>query len=129
VKSIKVTDLSAIRNELKRYKSGKKFDINQFNQVARLAWLGKVVMQPLDPQDPECKAYLLFADHPDALSGHFLNPDQDLVGAMHIVDGEQGEALAKIIEQGVHDRAALYQELAQRDFYFPHFFKPEDSDR
>ena len=50
MKSIKVTNLGEIRNELNKYKKGKKFDIHQFNQIARLAWLGKIVMQPLDPE-------------------------------------------------------------------------------
>lgn len=128
MKSIKVTDLGAIRNELNKYKKGKKFDITQFNQVARLAWLGKVVMQPLDPLDAECKAYLLYADYPDTLAGHFLDVDEEIIGHIHIVDGEQGGALAKIVELGVRERAALYQDLARRDFYFDHFFEKNNAD-
>jgi hypothetical protein len=46
MKSLKISNLGEIRNELNKYKKGKKFDIHQFNQVARLAWLGKLVIQP-----------------------------------------------------------------------------------
>ncbi len=126
MKSIKVTNLGEIRNELNKYKRGKKFDIHQFNQVARLAWLGKIVMHPLDREDAECKAFLLYCDFPDEFQNHFLDVDQDLVGQMHIVDGEQAEALAQILRQGIEERAQLYQGLRQRDFYFDQFYKPRD---
>ncbi len=128
MKSIKVTDLGAIKNELRKYKAGVKFDINQFNQVARLAWLGKVVLQPLDPEDPDCRAMLLYVQEPEGLADHLLNLDADLVGRMHIVDGEQAQALIKILEQGVQERARQYQELNQRDFYFPHFYRPDEDE-
>ncbi|HKK14907.1 MAG TPA: hypothetical protein VKA14_09625 [Gammaproteobacteria bacterium] len=124
-KSIKVTDLGTIKNELNKYKKGQKFTIPQFNEIARLAWLGKVVMQPLDPVDPECQSYLVFVDHPDPLPGHFLpTTDEELVGGIHIVSAEQGDALAKVIERGVHERAAIYESLGQRDFYFDYFYQP-----
>ncbi len=129
MKSIKVTDLGAIKNELRKYKAGVKFDINQFNQVARLAWLGKVVLQPLDPEDPECRAMLVYVQEPEGLAAHILNLDADLVGRMHIVDGEQAQALIKILEQGVQERARQYQQLDQRDFYFPHFYRPEQDEQ
>ncbi|HQU16043.1 MAG: hypothetical protein B7Z66_01040 [Chromatiales bacterium 21-64-14] len=128
MKSLKVTNLGEIRNELNKYKKGKKFDIWQFNQVARLAWLGKLTLQPLDSEDAECKAYLAYVAYPDELAAHFLEPDEDLMGHMHIVDGDQAAALAKVIEQGVRERAALYQELRQRDFYFGHFFAQDTPD-
>ncbi len=121
--SIKLTDIGSLKNELRKYKAGKKLDIAQFNQVARLAWLGKLVIQPLDPADPECKAWLVFVDHPDELAGHVLNLDADLVGQMHIIDAQQGEALIKALELGVKERAALYQDLDQRDFYFQNFYQ------
>lgn len=127
MKSIKVSNLGEIRNELNKYKKGKKFDIRQFNQMARLAWLGKITLQPLDPQDPECKAYLLYADYPDELAAHFLDLDQDLVGHIHIVDGEQGDALAEVLRAGVEERARLYQELSRNDFYFRHFYKSAEA--
>jgi len=126
MKSIKVTNLGEIRNELNKYKKGKKFDIHQFNQIARLAWLGKIVMQPLDPEDPETKSYLLYADYPDALAEHILDTDQELIGQMHIVDAQQGDALAGILRAGVEERAKMYQELRRNDFYFRHFYKADE---
>ena len=128
MKSIKLTDISAVKNELRKYKHGKKFDINQFNQVARLAWLGKLTLQPLDAQDQESRAMLVHVDYPDELIDHILNTDQDLVGHIHIVDGEQADALVKIMELGVRERIVLYQDLQQRDFYFDHFYKPSRED-
>ncbi len=128
MKSIKVTDISTIKNDLRKYKKGKKFDINQFNQVARLAWLGKLTMQPLDPEDPSCESFLVYVDYPEDLPGHFLATDEDLVGRIHIVDSEQGKALIQVLELGVKERAALYQDLRQRDFYFNFFYQPSDGD-
>lgn len=124
MKSIKVTNLGEIRNELNKYKRGKKFDIHQFNQVARLAWLGKIVMHPLDREDAECKSFMLYCDFPDDFQNHFLDVDQDIVGQMHIVDGEQAEALTQILRTGMEERAALYRGLRQRDFYFDQFYRP-----
>lgn len=128
MKSIKVTNLGEIRNELNKYKRGKKFDIHQFNQVARLAWLGKIVMHPLDREDPDCKSFMLYCDFPDNFQNHFLDVDQDLVGQMHIVDGEQAEALTQILRLGMEERAGLYQSLRQRDFYFDQFYRPRGKD-
>jgi len=128
MKSIKITDISTIKNQLRKYTAGKKFDINQFDQIARLAWLGKVVLQPLEPTDPDCKSLLVYAEYPDDMVEHFLRTDDDLLGHMHIVDAEQGAALIKILEQGVKERAALYADLKQRGFYFDHFYKPDDKD-
>jgi len=124
MKSMKIANIGEIRNELNKYKKGKKFDINQFNQVARLAWLGKIVMQPLDPQDAECKAFLVYIQEPEELAAHFLDTDQELSGGMHIVDGEQAEALIEILRGGVEERAKLYEDLSRSDFYFRHFYKP-----
>ena len=126
MKSIKVTNLGEIRNELNKYKRGKKFDIHQFNQVARLAWLGKIVMHPLYREDPECKSFMLYCDFPEEFQNHFLDFDQDLLCQMHIVDGEQAEALTQILRLGMEERAALYQSLRQRDFYFDRFYKSRD---
>ena len=128
ISQIKVADVGQLKNELRKYKSGRKFDIHQFNQVARLAWLGKVTLQLLDAEDPACKSLLVYVDFAEALPTHFLNTDEDLVGRMHIVDAEQGEALIKIVEQGVRERAALYQDLKQRDFYFDHFYDAGDDE-
>jgi len=126
MKSIKITEVGNVKNQLRKYTAGKKFDINQFDQIARLAWLGKVVMQPLEPTDPDCKSLLLYADYPEDMAEHFLRTDDDLLGHMHIVDAEQGQALIKILEQGVKERAALYADLKQRGFYFDHFYEASD---
>lgn len=128
MKSIPVTDVGQIKNELNKYRRGKKLEIRQFNQAARLAWLGKVTMMPLDPEDPAVKAYLIFIDFPDGLSARFLNIDEDLVGRIFILDGEQGRFLAEIVEQGVAERAALYEGLNRRDFYFDKFYQPGTDD-
>jgi hypothetical protein len=125
MKSLKVTNIGEIRNELNKYKRGRKFDIHQFNQVARLAWLGRVVMQPLDPQDAETRSFLIYIQEPDELAAHFLNADQELIGAMHIVDGEQAEALIQVLRSGVEERAKLYEDLSRSDFYFRYFYRPE----
>lgn len=126
MKSIKISNLGEIRNELNKYKKGKKFDIHQFNQMARLAWLGKIVMQSLDPLDEKCESFLLYCEYPDEFQAHFLDTDQDLVGQMHIVDGEQALALSRILQQGVEERALLYQDLRRRDFYFGEFYRPKE---
>lgn len=126
MKSLKITNLGEIRNELNKYKKGKKFDIHQFNQIARLAWLGRVVMQPLDPQDPDCRSFLVYVQEPDELAAHFLNTDQELTGAMHIVDGEQGQALIQVLRSGVQERAKLYEDLSRSDFYFRHFYRSSE---
>jgi hypothetical protein len=128
MKSIKLTDVGQIKNELNKYKKGKKLDIRQFNQAARLAWLGKLVLMPLDLEDPETKSYHVYVEYPDPFVAHFLDLDDDLGGHLFILDSEQGHYLAEIIEQGVRDRAALYEDLNRRDFYFKKFYRPEDQD-
>jgi len=128
MKSLKVSNLGEIRNELNKYKKGKKLDIRQFNQAARLAWLGKAVMQPLDPTDAECNAYLMYLDFPEALGEKILDLDEDLVGRIHILDGEQGDALLETMRNGFNERAKLYQELDKSDFYFRHFYA-SDADK
>jgi hypothetical protein len=126
MKALKITNIGDIRNELNRYRRGRKFDIHQFNQVARLAWLGRIVMQPLAPEDPDCKSFLVFVQEPDELAAHFLDTDRDLAGAMHIVDGEQAEALIQVLRSGVEERAKLYEDLSRSDFYFRYFYRPRD---
>ncbi len=124
MKQIKLTDAGQIRNELNKYRKGRKLDIRQFNQAARLAWLGKAVMMPLEPEDPDTKSFLVYLDHPDALAAHFLNLDEDLVGHIFILDAEQAQYLVEIVEQGVRERAALLQDLDRREFYFDKFYHP-----
>ncbi len=124
MKNIKLTDVGQIKNELNKYKKGKKLDIRQFNQAARLAWLGKAVMMPLDVEDPDTKSYLVYLDYPDPFAAHFLNLDDDLVGHIFILDAEQGHFLAEIVQQGVRDRAALHEDLDKREFYFGKYYQP-----
>lgn len=122
MKTIKIKQVGNLKNELRKYTAGKKLDINQFDQMARLAWLGKLIFQPLEPTDPNCKSLMVYAEFPSEFQEHFLKTDDDLVGCMHIVDAIQGEALIKIMEQGVNERAVLYADLKQRGFYFDHFY-------
>jgi len=125
MKTIKIKEVGNLKNELRKYTAGKKLDINQFDQMARLAWLGKLIFQPLEPTDPSCKSLMVYAEFPSEFQEHFLRTDDDLVGCMHIVDAEQGAALIKVMEQGVSERAVLYADLKQRGFYFDHFYNPK----
>jgi len=124
MKGIQITDLSALRNDLAKYKKGKKLGIRQFNQAARLAWLGKAVLSPLDPEDPECKSWLLYLQRPEGLAEHCLVIDEDLLQYIHILDAEQGAHLAAALEQGVQERAAGLDALNRRDFYLEKYFDP-----
>lgn len=126
-RSIPIADLGTLKNELARYKKGKKLDIRLFNQVARLAWLGRVVLCPLDPEDPQCKSWLLHLQPPEGLAAQIIRVDEDLNGMpfasqIHILDAEQGAALAAIFHEGMAQRARDLQALEQRDFYFEKFF-------
>jgi hypothetical protein len=51
MKTIGVADLGTLKNELRKYKHGRKLDIRQFNQAARLAWLGLLTLSPLERRD------------------------------------------------------------------------------
>ena len=124
-KTIPLADVGALRNELAKYKKGKKLDIRQFNQVARLAWLGRVVLSPLDPEDPDNRAWLLHLERPEGIAGEVLIVDEDLFQRIHILDAEQGEHLAAILRQGVSERAEVLEALNRRDFYFDKYFKPD----
>ena len=126
MKTINLTDVGALRNELAKYRKGKKLDIRQFNQAARLAWLGKVVLSPLDPEDADTKSWLLYVQRPEGLAEHELVVDEDLYQFIHILDAEQGGHLAAILEQGVRERAAALEELNRRDFYFEKYFEKKD---
>lgn len=104
MKGIPINDPGALRNELAKYKRGKKLDIRQFNQAARLAWLGRAVLSPLDPEDPDCKAWLLYLQRPEGLAEHCLVVDEDLLQFIHILDAEQGRtswpSWAKVSRRG-----------------------------
>ena len=129
MKSMKIANIGEIRNELNKYKKGKKLDIHQFNQVARLAWLGKIVMQPLDLEDPDCKSFLVYIQEPEELAAHFLDTDQELTGGIQIIDGEQAMAMVEIMRSGVEERAKLYEDLSRSDFYFRYFYQPGQEDK
>ncbi len=123
MKSIKVTDIGQLKNELNKYKRGKKLDIRQFNQAARLAWLGLITLSPLDPDDPECLAWLLHVRAPEGFAAHFIDVDEDVLNQIHILDSEQGRHLADIMRQGLTQRAEELQALDRRDFYFGRYFQ------
>jgi hypothetical protein len=126
--TINLTDVGALRNELNKYRKGKKLGIRQFNQAARMAWLGKVVLAPLDPEDPDCRAWLLYVQRPEGLAEHCLVVDEDLLEGIHVLDGEQGTHLAGILELGVRERAATLDALNRRDFYLDRYFDaPKDA--
>ena len=130
MKGIKIVDAGNIKNELAKYKKGKKLDIRLFNQVARLAWLGRIVLCPLDPEDPDFKAWLLHLQPLEGLAAELIHVDEDLNGVpfasqIHILDAEQGAHLAAIFRDGMQRRARDLQALAQRDFYFEKYFAPE----
>ncbi len=122
MKNIGLTDVGALRNELNKYRKGRKLGIRQFNQAARMAWLGKIVLAPLDPEDPDNRAWLLYVQRPEGLAEHCLVLDEDLLEGIHILDGEQGRHLAGILELGVKERAAALEELNRRDFYLDRYF-------
>ena len=126
MKSIDIADIGALKNELRKYKLGKKLDIGQFNQAARLAWLGRIVLSPLDPEDPECRAWLLHFERPEGLAGEILELDAELLGRIHILDAEQGERLAEILREGFETRAKELATLSKRDFYLGKFFRAKD---
>ena len=83
------------------------------------------MLSPLDPEDPECKAWLLYLQRPEGLAEHCLVIDEDLLQYIHILDAEQGAHLAAILEQGVKERAAGFDALNGRDFYLEKYFDPD----
>jgi len=130
MKTIAVTDVGKLRNELNKYRKGKKLDIRLFNQVARLAWLGKVVLCPLDPEDPECKAWLLHLQPLEGLAAEIIRVDEDLNGMpfasqIHVLDAEQGGHLAALLRDGMAHRARELEAVAKREFYFEKYFNRE----
>jgi hypothetical protein len=129
MKEIKLTDVGQLKNELAKYKKGKKLDIRLFNQVARLAWLGKIVLSPLDPGNPECKAYLLHLQPLEGLQREIVTLDEDLNGMpfasqIHVLDAEQGDRLAGIFRAGMQHRVRELETLNGREFYLENFFEP-----
>lgn len=125
MKNIGIADMGALRNELRKYRHGRKLDIRQFNQAARLAWLGLVTLSPLDPEAPDCRAWLLHLERPQGIAAEVLALDEDLLGRIHVLDGEQGERLAEILREGFEARAGEVAALERRDFYLARFFHEE----
>ena len=128
MKSIPITDVSSLKNELKKYKMGKKLEIPRFNQLARMAYLGLLVMTPLDPEDPSCKSFLVHIQEPQGLAAHFIDLDEDLQDGILILDSEQSMAMAGIMQAGVEERVRWHQALNERDFYFSVFYRPKDKE-
>ena len=124
-KNIPLADVGALKNELRKYRHGKKLGIPQFNQAARLAWLGRVTLSPLDPDDPECRAWLMHAERPEGFAGELLNLDDELLGRIHVLDAEQGAHLAAILREGFDARMREIQALDARDFYLARFYRQE----
>lgn len=124
-KNIPLADVGALKNELRKYRHGRKLDIRQFNQAARLAWLGKIALSPLEPGDPECRAWLLHLERPEGLAAGVLRLDEDLMGRMHVLDAEQGARLAEILREGFEARMRDLEGLDKRDFYLAKFFRAE----
>lgn len=122
-KTLSLTDVGALKNALRKYTQGKKLEIAQFNQVARLAWIGRIVLAPLDPEDPECRAWLLHLERPEGIAAQLLPVDEALYERIHVLDAEQGAYLAEILREGFDARAGELQGLAQRDFYLTKFFR------
>jgi hypothetical protein len=129
MKGIQITDIGTLKNELAKYKKGKKLDLRQFNQAARLAWLGRVVLSPLDAEDPDCKAWLLYVQRPEGIAAHCLVVDEDLLQYIHVLDAEQGAHLAAILEQGVKERATQLDALNRRDFYLDKYFEAGEPEK
>lgn len=122
-----VADAGALKNALRKYTHGRKLDIPQFNQAARLAWLGRIVLSPLDPEDAGCRAWLLHLERPEGLAGELLHLDEDLMGRIHVLDAEQGARLAEILREGVAARAREIASLDQRDFYLGKFMRQDET--
>ncbi len=86
MKSIGPTDIGALRNELNKYRKGEKLDIRLFNQVARLAWLGKIVLCRLDLEDPDRRSWLLHVHSPEGLVAELIRVDEDPRHAVRLPD-------------------------------------------
>lgn len=125
VSKIPVADVGALKNALRKYTHGRKLTIPEFNQAARLAWLGRIALSPLDPDDGESRAWILHLLPPEGLAEQVLHLDEALMSRMHVLDAEQGGKLAAILREGIEARASELQRLDGRDFYLERFMKPE----
>jgi hypothetical protein len=93
-----------------------------------MAYMGRLVMTPLDPEDPSCKSFLVHVQEPQGLAAHFIDLDEDLQDTILILDGEQSMAMAGIMQAGVEERVLWHQALNERDFYFSAFYRPKDKE-
>ena len=64
----------------------------------------------------------------EGLAAEIIKVDEDLNGMpfsaqIHILDAEQGEALAAIFREGMEHRARELEALEQREFYLEKFFR------
>jgi len=129
MKEIRLTDVSRLKNELARLRKGRKLGIHEFNQAARLAWLGLAILAPLDPDDPACEAWLLYCERPQGLAAAALAIDEPLFTRIHVLDAEQGDRLRAVLREGIEARSVELDRLNQRDFYFDQFFDPKGRTR
>lgn len=121
--SIPLQDTGALKNELRRFQKGQKLTIQEFNKVARLAYFGYVVLNHLDPEDDSVTAYLMYLQPPEGLAGTVLDVYEDMPDSIRILDGEQGDAIADVIRQGIHERLDHLQRIENSDFYFHYFYE------
>lgn len=121
MKRINVSDLGALGNELAKYKLDRRLALAQFNQAARLAWLGNAVLSPVDAENPAGGAWLLYLEPPDGLAEQCVAVDDELLRQIHILDAGQGAALAAVAGEGAKERAAELAALNGRDFHGERF--------
>ncbi|HKJ71881.1 MAG TPA: hypothetical protein VKA55_09040 [Gammaproteobacteria bacterium] len=122
-KTIPLQDTGALKNELRKFQKGEKLTIQDFNKIARLAYFGFIVLTPLDPEDDNVTSYLMYIQPPEGLPATQLDIDEDMPDSIRILDGEQGDAIADVIRQGVRDRLDHIQRVAGTEFYFQYFYE------
>jgi hypothetical protein len=122
-KTIPLQDTGALKNELRKFQKGEKLTIQDFNKIARLAYFGFIVLTPLDPEDDNVTSYLMYIQPPEGLPATQLDIDEDMPDSIRILDGEQGDAIADVIRQGVRDRLDHIQKVVGTEFYFQYFYE------
>jgi hypothetical protein len=127
-KTIPLQDTGALKNELRKFQKGEKLTIQDFNKIARLAYFGFIVLTPLDPDDDNVTSYLMYIQPPEGLPATQLDIDEDMPDSIRILDGEQGDAIADVIRQGVRDRLDHIQKVAGTEFYFQYFYENAGKD-
>lgn len=99
--------------------------------MSRLAWLGKVVLCPLDAEDADCRSWLLHMQPLEELAAEVIRVNGDLNGMpfasqIHILHAEQGAALSATFREGMEMRARDPDTLSRRDFHFETLFRRSD---